>query len=211
MKVFITDDHSVMFDGFRVLFKHIGFEIAGTATRGIGLLNWLEHNTCDVIILDLSMPEMSGIEVLQKLATKDNVPNVLIVSGTYDMNQVQDAILFGAKGFVLKSEIHLCAEEAIRKVSVGKHYFSEVIKDQIILKQLESESRVTIENLLSKREYEALKLLTNNLDTKEICEEMNITPSSFRTLTARMRVKLGVKKNIGLVILALKHNFFKKK
>jgi len=215
MKVFITDDHAVIFEGFESLFKHLGFEIVGTATSGKGLLKWLaqKDTDCDVIILDLSMPVMNGLEVLKILTTKENVPNVLIVSGTYTMDQIQDAILLGAKGFVLKEEIHACANEAIRKVSVGKNYFSEKIMDQLILKQLESDSKnkVTIKSLLSKREHEALEHLMNNLDTKDICKEMNITPSSYRTLSARMRFKLGVKKELGLVLLALKHNFCKKK
>lgn len=211
MKIFITDDHSVIFEGFKSLSKYYGFQIVGTATKGADLLKWLEHNTCDVIVLDLRMPIMSGIEVLKILSEKENVPNILVLSAYADIAKIQEAILLGAKGFVLKTEIHNCMEEAIRKVGTGKKYFSETILDQVIIKQLETQKKVTIKDILSEKEAEALAYMTENIETKDICEEMNITKSSFYTITERMRLKLGVKKNLGLVILALKHGFKRKK
>lgn len=207
MKVFVTDDHDVIFSAYESLLKSYGHCMVGASKTGQGLIDWLHKNTCDIILLDLSMPEMNGIEVLKKLFDYENVPNIIIVSGSYDVKQIQESILLGAKGFILKSEVQNVLGEALDKVQTGRKFFSDTILDEIILRQLQEDTIVSFENLLSEREAQALQLMTENLATDEICEEMEITKSSFNTLTERMRNKIGVRKNIRLVVLALKHKF----
>lgn len=211
MKVFVTDDHKVIIDGFSVLLKACGFQLVGSSTNGRGLINWLENkdNYADVIILDISMPGMSGIDVLKELNRKHIKANILIVSGLYDTNIIKEAILLGVKGFVLKNEISQCIEEALFKIANGKQYFSEMVLDEVILRQLNEPKKIDFEDLLSNRESEALKLLMNDLSTKEICNTMNIKSSTFRKLLQRAREKTGTKNTIQLALLALKHQFLK--
>ncbi|CAM1342355.1 response regulator [Tenacibaculum amylolyticum] len=207
MKVFVTDDHDLIFSAYESLLKSYGHTMVGASKTGQGLIDWLENNTCDIILLDLSMPEMNGIDVLKELFDNEYVPNIIIVSGSYDVKQIQESILLGAKGFILKSEVQNVLGEALEKVNHGRKFFSDTIVDEIILRQLEEDNMITFEDILSDREAQALQLMTENFDTDEICEEMEITKSSFHTLTARMRDKIGVRKNIRLVVLAIKHRF----
>lgn len=211
MKIFIADDHSLIMRGLEALSEAYGFTIVGKAKNGEEVIEWLEDHTCDVLILDIRMPKMDGIDVLRALAEKENAPNILMLSEYKDVAIVQQTILLGAKGYVIKGEISECLGEAVRKVSVGKNYFSEEIKDQVIVRQLETNKKVTLNDFLSKQEGEALEYLTQDINTDSICKSMNITKSSFYTITERMRLKLGVKKNIGLILLALKHGFKKDK
>lgn len=210
MKVFITDDHEVIIQGYKVLLKSFGFNIVGASQTGKGLLNWLKENTCDIIILDLSLPDITGIDVLKERIGK-KTPKIIVVSGTYDAEQIKQSIILGTKGFVCKNEVHLVLKEALEKVHQGRKYFSESVMDIFINKQLEEDSIVTIENILSPREIETLQLMMQNLESHEICEEMNITKGTLGKIFQRMREKLGVKKNIGLALLALKHKFYKDK
>ncbi|WP_075344144.1 response regulator transcription factor [Tenacibaculum agarivorans] len=211
MKVFITDDHDIVIEGYRNLIKSYGFQMVGFSKTGQGLIDWLDKNTCDIVILDLSMPNLSGIEVLEKLSKKENLPKFIVVSGTYNAEQIKQSIILGILGFICKDEVHIVLRDALERVLMGRKYFSDVVMDILVSKQLYEEEIVTVESLLSTKESQTLKLMMDNLDAYEICEEMNITQGTLRKMYQRMREKLGVKKNIGLVILALKHNFKIKK
>ncbi len=207
MKVFLTDDHSIIFPAYTSLLNKLNCTVVGTSTSGEELVQWLEDNTCDLIILDLSLPGMSGIQVLKAIFDYENVPRILIVSGTYDVKQIQEAIVLGAKGFILKGEVHQCLEEALLKIKNGRKYYSDTVLDEILLKQLETDNMISLEEIFSKREGEALYLMTENFETKDILKKMNISNSSFYTLRTRMKEKIGVKNIIRLVILAIKYKF----
>lgn len=214
MKVFVTDDHDVMFKGYESLLSSYGshYEMIGTSKNGQELLDWLENNTCDVVLLDLSMPVMNGIEVLRTVYGKSNLPKFIIVSGNYNMKQIQEAIVLGAKGFILKDEVHEVLEEALLRVMRGKKFFSEAILDEIILRQLENDNTLLeFEDIFSNKELQVLQLMTENIESGQICKQMKITKSSYNTFTARMREKLGIKKNVRLILLALKYKLNTKK
>lgn len=213
MKVFVTDDHPIMYDGYKALFeswygKH---ELVGTAKNGEELINWLEDNTCDVVLLDLSMPVMNGVEVLKHFFAKKDIPKFLIVTADYSMTHVRECLVLKAKGFIDKSEVFVVLEEALAKVERGKRFLSDSVQDELTNLQLDYEYFLEPEDVLSIREAELLSYMTKNLSNKEICKEMEISPSTFNSFTARIREKLGIKTNVGLVINAIKHNFNLKK
>ncbi len=206
MKVFVTDDHDAVVEGFKVLIKSYGFEMVGFSKTGQGLINWLNVNTCDIVILDLSLPDMSGIEVLKKLSGKE-IPKFIVVSGTSDKELIKQSIILGAKGFVCKDEVHLVLRESLEKIYRGRKYFSHSVMDTLISKQLEEEKIVTMESILSPKEVQTLRLMMNDFQAHQICEEMNITKGTLGKVYQRIRNKLDVKKNIGFIILAIKHKF----
>ncbi|WP_299682436.1 response regulator transcription factor [uncultured Tenacibaculum sp.] len=207
MKVFIADDHELIIDGIKAILKTSVHQVVGSANTGAELIQWLDVNECDVVILDLKLPDMNGIEVLKAFFGKENAPKFLIVSGSYDVKQIQETILLGALGYVSKVELSKELEEALFKIDQGKRFYTDCVIDVIISKQLEQDSLVTLQSMLSHREAQALQMLSENMETCDICDEMRITKSSFNTLISRMTKKLKVKKKIGLVVLAIKHKF----
>lgn len=207
MKVFITDDHELIIDGIKAILKTSVHQVVGSAKTGTELIQWLDSNECDVVILDLKLPDMNGIEVLKKVFGKPNAPKFLIVSGSYDIKQIQETILLGASGYVSKIELSTELEEALFKLSQGKRFYTDSVIDTIISRQLEQDSLITLKSILSPREAEALQMLADNVGTCDICDELQITTSSFNALISRMTKKLNVKKKIGLVVLAVKHKF----
>lgn len=210
MKVFVTEDHGIVIEGYEAMFKTSGITMAGSSKTGSGFLKWINNkeNYCDVVILDLGLPDISGIEILKTLNELDEMPKILVVSGSYDVDQVQKAMVLGVLGFITKDEAAEVVIEALHKVSRGKKYYSEVVMDEILRMQLDSQKIVTLDEILSEREAEALQLMIEEKSTKEICNEMGLdSPSTFYNLTARMREKLGVKTNFKLVLLSVKHRF----
>ncbi|WP_299673316.1 response regulator transcription factor [uncultured Tenacibaculum sp.] len=207
MKVFITDDHEIVIDGVKALLKTSSFDVVGSSKTGQGVLDWLENNDCDIVLLDMKLPDMIAVDVLKNSINLVNQPKFLITSGSTKINLVQDTIILGAYGFITKDELSQNLEEALNRIKLGKKYYSQILIDSIIARQLEQETRVSIDSILTPTESKALKLLVSNVETEDICETMNITKSSFNTLVSRMSKKLGVKKKIGLVILAIKHRF----
>ena len=207
MKVFITDDHEIVIEGVKALLKTSSFNVIGSSKTGQGVLDWLEHNTCDIVLLDMKLPDMTAVDVLRERKAFDNNPKFLITSGSNKINLIQETILLGANGFISKLELSHNLEKALTRLKLGKKFYSQSIIDIVIERQLEQETRVSIDSILTPKESEALKLLVSNVETEDICDSMNITKSSYNTLVSRMIKKLGVKKKVGLVILAIKHRF----
>lgn len=207
MKVFITDDFDIVIEGLKALITNLGHEVVGYSKTGQGLIDWLDQNSCDVVLLDLSLPDINGIDILKRFIGSDIVPKFLIVSDSYDVKQIQETIVGGASGFITKAKSGFELEEALEKISKGKRYYTDCVIDAIISKQLEQETLVTLNSLLSPDQARALDLLSRNMNTQDICKEMNISNSSLRTHFARIMEKLGIKNKVGLVVLAIKHKF----
>lgn len=207
MKVFITDDFDIVIEGLKALITNLGHEVVGYSKTGQGLIDWLDHNSCDVVLLDLSLPDINGVDVLKRFIGSDIAPKFLIVSDSYDVKQIQETIVGGASGFITKAKSGFELDEALDKISKGKRYYTDCVIDAIISRQLEQESLVTLNSLLSPDQARALELLSKNMNTEDICNEMQISNSSLRTHFARIMEKLGIKNKVGLVVLAVKHKF----
>ena len=207
MKVFAVDDHDMVFSGYSNLLLPNGYELVGTSTNGEDFLDWLSNNKCDVVLLDLKMEGLSGVDILKILFDVVDAPKVIVVSGYYEISDVQDVILLGAKGFIDKASVKDELIEALRTLERGRRFFSESVLDVLIMKQLNSDVRVSLENILSEKQNEALGYLIEEMSSNEISEEMKIDRSSVRTIFQQIRYKLGVKTNIKLVSLAIKHKF----
>ncbi|CAL2056132.1 response regulator transcription factor [Tenacibaculum sp. 190524A05c] len=211
LKIFITDDFDVVILGLKAILTNLGHEVVGSSKTGQGLIDWLESNSCDIVLLDLGLPDIQGVEILKKYIGVENAPKFLILSDSYDVKQIQETIVAGAAGYITKSESGFELEEAIEKVSLGRRYYTDCVIDAIISKQLEEETFVSLNKILSPEQARALELLSQNMETEDIAKEMKISNSSLRTHFSRMMEKLDIKNKVGLVVLAVKHNFKTKK
>lgn len=206
MKVYIAEDHPLVIQGFKKLLKAHSINVTGHSLNGQALLDFLENNSVDIVILDISMPKITGLEVLKVLKNKTEKPNIIIVSGYIQITFIKDALENGAKGFVSKTLAAKSIIDAIRTVYNGKTYLSSDVKQVLIENQMQdfNPDNIYVGNLLasflSEQELEVVKLMVNDFTNNEISENLNISNDTVRSYTRRIREKLNIKSNVGIAM-----------
>jgi len=208
--VHIADDHQILIDGVKaVLNMELNIEVVGFSLNGVQVIEWFKENKADVLILDINMPEMDGIEVLKNL--KKNVPEIIVLSSYDDVKLVKEVLHMGAKGFVPKKSAGEHIVNAVNKVANGNQYFTDDVKERMMqtlltgqVKNEGSQDGVLISSL-TKREVQVLKLVAQQYSTREIAEELIISESTVETHRKNLMKKVKVKNSVGLAIFALKN------
>ncbi len=210
--VHIADDHQILIDGIiAVLNFEENIEVVGYSLNGQEVLDWFEKNDSDVLILDINMPELDGIEVLKVLETKAAKPKIIVLSSYDDVKLVKEVLQIGAQGFVPKKSAGEHIVNAINKVANDEQYYTDDIKEKMMqallnrpLKDKGSQDGVLMTSL-TKREKEILKFVAQQYSTREIAEELHISESTVETHRKNLMKKLKVKNSVGLAIFALKN------
>jgi DNA-binding NarL/FixJ family response regulator len=213
IKVLLVDDHQIVRDGiFALLIKEHDIEIVGEASNGDELFEKLKFIKPDIIILDISLPKMSGIEIAGIL-TKDFPQIRIIVFSSYtDEETIFKSIRAGAKGFLPKDSMREDLVEAIKKVNQGFEYLSDKIPNTILMDYIKKagtqEEKFNNSKLssLTKREREILKLIAEGLSYKEIGNELFISVRTVETHKNNILQKLELKSTIDLVKFAIKND-----
>jgi DNA-binding NarL/FixJ family response regulator len=209
IKVFIVDDHKIVRDGiYSMLINDNTIEPIGEAQNGTELFQKIKEIIPDVILLDISMPGISGIEISKKLS--DNYPQirVLILTMTTDEKIILSAINAGIKGFLSKDTSKEELLKAIKTVFEGNEYFGTGIS-QIVYKSYVNNVKLNLHlnrNELTDRETEVIKYISDGLSYKEIGALMYISPRTVETHRNNILSKLNLNTNIELVKHALKNN-----
>jgi DNA-binding NarL/FixJ family response regulator len=210
--VHIADDHQILIDGIiAVLNFEENIDVVGYSLNGQEVLDWFEKNDADVLILDINMPELDGIEVLKVLETKSIKPKIIVLSSYDDVKLVKEVLQIGAQGFVPKKSAGEHIVNAINKVANDEQYYTDDIKEKMMqallnrpVKDKGSQDGVLITSL-TKREKEILKFVAQQYSTREIAEELHISESTVETHRKNLMKKLKVKNSVGLAIFALKN------
>jgi DNA-binding NarL/FixJ family response regulator len=205
-KVIIADDHEIVIDGIKsMLGTHPGFEIVGQALNGQEVLSLLlnKPNFCDVIIADVSMPIMTGIDLCRKIKQDYPAIKVLILSMYSSPAVVRDCIHAEADGYVLKNAGKEVLIEALKAVcNHGTYYSEEIIP--ILSQQASKESRKKEhQTLLSKRELEVLTLIVEEYTSEEIASKLFISKKTVDNHRASILDKTSSKSTIGLIKFAI--------
>ncbi len=212
-RLILVDDHPIVRDGiFAALMKVNHIEIAGEASNGDELMRLIDENKvkADVILLDLSMPKMSGSEVAKILKEKHPHLKILVFSSYTDEDSIFSAIQAGADGFLPKDAMRDELVTAIEEIQNGKEYLSKNIPNTILMKYI-SKSRLDnykdndIESQLTKREMEILKLIAEGLHYKEIGDKLFISARTVETHKNNIMQKLSLNSTIELVKYAIKN------
>jgi DNA-binding NarL/FixJ family response regulator len=210
-KVMIVDDHDMFRDGVKLLFSTSDIaEVTAEARNGKEFLGMVETINPDVVLMDIAMPEMDGIEAT-KLA-HEKYPNlkILALSMFGDEKYYYQMIQSGIKGFVLKSSGISELQKAVEEVANGKNYFSndllcKLIANLSINKTASEELHGDTKEKLSKREIEVLKEIALGLTNDEIADKLNISVTTIRSHRANLLSKTNSNNTASLVMYAIKH------
>jgi len=210
--VHIADDHQILIDGVKaVLNLESNIEVVGYSLNGVQVIDWFKENKSDVLILDINMPEMDGIEVLRNMKQIKNKPEVIVLSSYDDIKLVKEVLQMGAKGFVPKKSAGEHIVNAVNKVALGQQYFTDDVKEKMMQTLLSGQAKddgsqdgVLISSL-TKREVEILKLVAQQYSTREIADQLHISESTVETHRKNLMKKVKVKNSVGLAIFALKN------
>jgi DNA-binding NarL/FixJ family response regulator len=213
IKVLLVDDHQIVRDGiFALLIKEHQIEIVGEAANGDELFEKLDYISPHIIILDISLPKMSGIEIAGIL-TKDYPKIKIIVFSSYtDEETIFKSIRAGAKGFLPKDSMREDLVDAIKKVHQGFEYLSDKIPNTILMDYIkktgsqEEKFNNSKLSVLTKREREILKLIAEGMSYKEIGKDLFISVRTVETHKNNIIQKLELKSTIDLVKFAIKND-----
>ena len=211
ISIFLADDHAIVRDGLRMLLEaQPDFKIAGEATNGREAVRQVSQLRPDVVILDITMPELNGLEATRQIREASADTQVIILSMHGSTTHVFGALGAGARGYLLKASAGASVVEAVRTVHSGRRYLSAEIVDQVIehslLQQLE-QSAETPDPLarLSSREREVLQLVVEGQSSAEIAQVLHLSPKTVETYRGNLMKKLELQNLPELVKFAIRY------
>lgn len=204
-KIIIVDDHKIFRDGIKSLItiEEIA-EIIGEASNGKEFIDMLEHKTPDIVLMDISMPVMDGIEATKKALEINPELKILALSSFGDEEYYYKMINAGVKGFVLKNASIEELELAINEIADGDSYFSNELLRRVIA-NLGKEAKKEKNETLTPRELEILKEICNGHTNAEIGEKLNISPETVKGHRSNILSKTSCRNSAGLVMYAIKN------
>ena len=207
--VFLADDHTVFRDGLRLLLETEGdIKVVGDVADGREAVHQVAQLCPDVVIMDVTMPGLNGIEATRRICEDCPAVRVIVLSMHRATVYAFRALQAGAHGYLLKESAGVEVINAIRAVHAGHRYLSQKLSDQVIddyVRQRETLGAHGPLACLASREREILQLVVEGKSTEEISSALSLSPKTVGTYRSRMMRKLGIKDIPGLVKFAIQH------
>lgn len=204
-KVFIADDHALFREGLKqILADTPDIVVSGEASNGHETLSKLRSGRCDVVILDITMPGMHGLDVLKQLKVEQPKLPVLVLSMHSEERYGARVLRAGASGYLTKDSAPDELVAAIRKVTVGQRYVSPSLMERLAFDR-EAGTEKPYHELLSDREYQVLCLLALGKGVSEIARDLSLSPKTVSTYRARILEKTRTRSNADLARYAIEH------
>jgi DNA-binding NarL/FixJ family response regulator len=205
IRILIVDDHDLVRHGLERIFeKTQGMKIVAEKNNGNDALHWLRHYECDVVLLDISMPGLSGIEVLKKVhQDKPNLPILILSNYTEDQYALR-LIRSGAAGYLTKGCATAILVNAVRDVANGKKYFSPAVQEMLV-NEISLPAEKLPHEILSDREFKIFLLLVAGKSVNEIAEQLFISNKTVSTHKVNLMLKMNQHNVSDLVRYAVKH------
>lgn len=203
IKLFLVDDHSIFRDGLKLVFnKNTDFTVVGEASSGEEFISVMDSIDFDVVLMDIKMTGITGIETTKKAISKNSDLKVLVLSTFGEEEFLHQMINAGAKGFLLKNVDKATLFNAIKLINSDQNYFSPELLPYFTKKFIHTDE----EDLkLTKRELEILELISKGYSNSEIAEELFISIRTVDTHKNNLIVKTGSKNVVSLLIYAIKN------
>jgi DNA-binding NarL/FixJ family response regulator len=209
IQLLIAEDHQLVREGIRALLEKAGdIKIVGEASNGKEAVDMVQELKPDVLVMDIMMPRLNGIQAAEQLFSLKNPTYILLLSMYSDPGFVQKALQFGVKGYVLKSSVSDELLTAVRTVAAGKLFLSPSVADVVNNRPAHADASKKDNDplsVLSPREKEILKLIAEEHTSAEIGEILFISDKTVEKHRTRIMEKLNVRNLAGLVRLAIKY------
>lgn len=205
-KVLLVDDHAIMRDGLREILASVdGFELIGEAANGNDALLALQHNLPDLIVMDMSMPGISGISLIERIKMLYPSLSVLVLTMLDDPQIALRALKSGADGYITKDKPAAELIAALRKVAAGGRYVDSALAEKILFDGMGAEMP---HNKLSSREMDVFRMLVQGNSLNEIAAQLFISNKTVSTHKAHLLEKMGAKSMAELIRYAVQQNLF---
>lgn len=209
--ILIADDHTMFVDGMEsILGGEPDFKVVGRSYDGPSVLDFLKRHMVHLVLLDVNLPGMNGIEVCKEISANYPDTKVLAISMFNEESFVSEILNNGAKGYILKNTGRDELLKAIRTVAHGNTYFSDEVTE-IIMKGLMNKRKSSSKSpgfypRLSRREKEILKLIAQEFTTQEIADNLYISLKTVESHRSSLLSKLNARNSVGLVRIAMEHH-----
>jgi DNA-binding NarL/FixJ family response regulator len=207
-RVLLVDDHDLFRAGLRNLLDDQGVQIVGECTNGTDALRAVRELAPDVVVMDLNMPGISGVEATRQISMIAPLTRVLVLTISDQDADVMDAILAGACGYLLKDSSITELLHGIRSAAIGESLVSPTIASKVLQRvRASSASRreaEVIQSELSDREIQVLKLIANGKDNAMIAGELHISPKTVKNHISNILMKLQIENRIQAAVFAVR-------
>jgi DNA-binding NarL/FixJ family response regulator len=208
LRVVIVDDHDLFRTGLRNLLEEQGVQIVGEAASGAEAVHAVREHAPDVVVMDLNMPGMNGVEATRQITSLAPLTRVVMLTISDQESDVMDAILAGACGYLLKDSSILDLMTGIQAASRGESFISPAIAAKLLQRVRATSARPEIARAiraeLSDREIEVLKLIANGKDNATIAAELHISPKTVKNHISNILMKLQIDNRIQAAVYAVR-------
>jgi two-component system invasion response regulator UvrY len=204
IRIILADDHSVVRSGLRrLLEQNPAMEVIAEAESGEQAYQLYTELLPDVVVMDISMPGMGGLEAIRRILGRNSHARVVIFSMHENAAFAFQAMNMGAKGYVAKSSMAEDLVIAVKKAAVGQAYISPVVAQKMALQSVSGDD--VLAKKLSAREFEVFRLIAEGKNAEDIGHVLNISQKTVANYQTMIRQKLGVNSPVELVRLAIRH------
>jgi DNA-binding NarL/FixJ family response regulator len=208
IRVVIVDDHDLFRTGLRNLLEEQGVQVVGEAAAGAEAVRAVAELTPEVVVMDLNMPGISGVEATRQITSISPLTRVVVLTISDQDGDVMDAILAGACGYLLKDASIQDLLRGIGAAAIGESLISPTIAAKVLRRVRSSSSQPEIERTiraeLSDREIEVLKLIANGKDNAMIAGELHISPKTVKNHISNILMKLQIDNRIQAAVFAVR-------
>jgi DNA-binding NarL/FixJ family response regulator len=207
LRVLLADDHGIVRRGLKGLVEEAGYAVVAEAADGLEAMRLTEELRPDLLILDIGMPRLSGLEVAARAQKLDRPPGVIILSMHSDESYIIRALAAGARAYLLKDATDEDLLPALRAVASGRPFFSPAVTAVLVedyVRALQKRGLSDTYDLLTDREKEVLHLLAEGRSNKEVATLLDIGLSTVETHRANLMQKLGLHSTAEIVLYAVR-------
>jgi DNA-binding NarL/FixJ family response regulator len=205
IRIVIADDHAIVREGLkRIVSSADDLRVVGEAADGTEVMQQVREADFDVLVLDLSMPGRSGMELIKLVRAEKSKLRILVLSMHQELQYAVRAIKSGASGYLTKESAPAQLEQAIRKIAAGGAFISAEVAEQLALSAMPGSASAPHESL-SNREFEVFRLIAAGVSVTDIAARLKLSVKTISTHKANLMQKMGLQNQSELIRYAIKH------